>query len=713
MGAKRAAWSIAAPGREKTVLVYALSIFVSAFLLFQVQPLVGKFLLPWFGGTPAVWSTALLFFQILLTGGYSYAYWLMRRRDPRRQVGLHVSLLLVSLVGLTLTGIRWPSPLMPGPAWKPTGAELPVPHIFVLLAISVGLPYFLLATNSPLMQAWFSRALPDRSPYWLYALSNTGSLLGLLSYPVLVEPTLPLRSQGWAWAGGYLLFALLAGGGAVWSVRGQAAGPPVPSAESPGSAPSRHVKLLWILLSACASLMLLAMTNQLTQEVAVIPFLWVLPLSLYLLSFILAFSSERWYPRRIFEALLAVATIAFLWGAFSEKATIVFQIAAGSFLLFVVCMICNGELYRLRPAPRYLTSFYLMGSIGGALGGIFVSLVAPLIFDGYWELYIGLLFAWLLVVTLMHGTQPAGEPGRARHVVRLLLVFLAAATGLLVGVQSLGTLLNLPLIERSFYGVISVNERDPGDEGRHRFTLVHGQTVHGVQFVEALKRALPTTYYTAEGGGGLAILNHPKYGHGLRVGVLGEGIGTLAAYGQPGDTYRFYEINPGVMSLAEGRGGYFSYLEDSRARVDTVLGDARISLERELASGDRQEFDVLILDTFSSDSIPVHLLTREAFALYLQHLAPGGIIAAHISNNHLELAPVLQQVASALGLSAVDIQSPGDQDMSLASEWVLLARDPALLRAPGIARHAEPLAAQGHPIRLWTDDYSNLFQILR
>jgi len=695
------------------MLIYALSIFVSAFLLFQVQPMIGKFILPWFGGTPTVWSTVLLFFQILLTCGYAYAYWLMRRPDAKRQVALHVSVLLISLLGLALTAQRWPSPLMPGRAWEPIGAELPILHIFVLLAISVGLPYFLLSTNSPLMQAWSSRARPDRSPYWLYALSNAGSLLGLLTYPVLVEPTLPLRSQGWAWASGYLVFAVLACGGAVWSTRGQAARQQVPVGEVEAPAPSRQLRLLWILLSACASLMLLAMTNQLTQEVAVIPFLWVLPLSLYLLSFILAFSSERWYPRRIFEVLLLVATIAFIWGIFSDRATIVFQIVADSFLLFVVCMICNGELYRLRPAPRHLTSFYLMGSIGGALGGIFVSLVAPAIFDGYWELYLGLLFVWLLVVMLMHGTQPASEAQQTRYVVRLLLVFLATATGLLVGVQALGARLHLPLMERNFYGVISVKERSPGNERRRQFVLVHGQTVHGIQFVEPLKRLLPTTYYTAASGGGLAILNHPNYGHGMRVGILGEGIGTLAAYGLSGDTYRFYEINPGVVTLAEGRGGYFSYLADSQATVTTVLGDARISLEEELARGERQDFDVLVLDTFSSDSIPVHLLTREAFALYLQHLAPKGIIAAHISNNHLELAPVLQQVARTFGLTMVVIQAPGDPDMALASEWVLLARDPALLNVPAIARQAEPLPPQRPEIRLWTDDYSNLFQILK
>jgi hypothetical protein len=694
------------------MLIYALSIFISAFLLFQIQPMLGKFILPWFGGTTSVWTTVVLFFQILLTGGYAYGYWLTGRLSPTRQVKVHVSLLAASLLALGLSAVFWPSPIMPGTGWKPSGLELPVLHIFVLLTISVGLPYFLLSTNSPLMQAWFHRAMPGRSPYRLYALSNAGSLLGLLTYPVLIEPNLALHSQGWIWTAVYLLFTLLAGIAAVRSARHGRLTREAADSLGELNGPSRHLRLVWMLLSGTASLLLLAMTNQLTQDVAVIPFLWVLPLSVYLLTFILTFSGERLYGRRIFLVLMVIALAGFSVGLLNDDASTLFQIAADTLLLFVLCMICNGELYRLRPAPRYLTSFYLMGSAGGALGGIFVGLIAPLIFTGYWELYIGIMMVVLLVISLLRIETRVSLSEQPRQLANRLLFFLVAATAALVLLESLSGWANLPLMERNFYGVISVRERNPGNPQERSFLLVHGQTIHGLQFVDPAKRGQPTAYYTLQGGGGLAIRNHPAYGHGMRVGVLGEGIGTLAAYAVRGDTYRFYEINPDVVKIAEGQGGYFSYLADSQASITSILGDARISLERELAEGRPQNFDVLILDTFSSDSIPVHLLTKEAFAVYLRHLSPDGIIAAHVSNNHLNLAPVLDLVAAAYDLSMIRIESDGDGKLALGSQWVLLARDPVLLAAPAIASQAAP-PGPAPRIRLWTDDYSNLFQVLK
>jgi hypothetical protein len=292
--------------------IYALSIFISAFLLFQVQPMIAKLILPWFGGTPAVWSTVILFFQVLLTGGYAYAYWLADRLTPRHQAVVHISVLTASLLGLCATAVSWRSPITPGINWQPPDASLPVLRIFVLLAVSVGLPYFILSTNSPLMQAWFNRRLPDRSPYWLYSLSNTGSLLGLLTYPVVIEPTLSLREQGWTWTIAYLFFAITAGLAALAAFRGH--GSPAQlqqGGDRTDEAPSRHLKLLWLLLSGTASLLLLAMTNHMTQEVAVIPFLWVLPLSVYLLSFILAFSGVRWYTRKVFAVLMGLCLAGF------------------------------------------------------------------------------------------------------------------------------------------------------------------------------------------------------------------------------------------------------------------------------------------------------------------------------------------------------------------------------------------------------------------
>jgi spermidine synthase len=693
------------------MIFFALIIFLSAFLLFQIQPMIGRFILPWFGGTPAVWSTVMLFFQALLTGGYAYAYGLIARLGSRRQGIIHLILVGLSLGLLVCLGLAWPSPVTPGAGWKPQGVAFPIWDIFRILTVAVGLPYFVLAANAPLMQAWFSRAFPGRSPYRLYALSNLGSLLALVSYPILVEPWLALRAQGWAWAGGYLLFGLLAGYGSFRLAPAQASAPA--GREAPAARPSPGLHLLWIALSACASLLLLAVTSQISQEVAVIPFLWVLPLTIYLLTFILAFSSERWYSRPLYSLLLLVFSAAVIWVLIEPLVNFALQIAIYCAFLFTACMICNGELVRLKPAPQHLTGFYLMTSIGGALGGVFVNLVAPLIFRGYWELLVGLAAAWVLLAVQSFLGETARLPRRLQFGYRTLLGSLAVAAVLFSGYYISGVFSEARLARRNFYGVIRVNEVNADDPALRAYAMIHGITQHGFQFTAAGKRGLTTTYYVESSGGGLAILNHPRAGQGLRVGVLGLGAGTLAAYGQSGDAYRFYEINPLVVELAEGQGGYFSFLADSRADVTVVLGDARLSLENELAAGERQDFDVLVLDTFSSDSIPVHLVTQEAFALYLEHLDAQGILAAHITNQHLDLQPVLWQLADHYRLSRVLIETPGDGVRAFRSIWMLLARDPSLLEIPAIARAAAPLEGYETPIRLWTDDYSNLFQILK
>lgn len=699
------------------MILYALSIFVSAFLLFQIQPMIARYILPWFGGTPAVWSTVQLFFQVFLTGGYAYAAWLIGRVPARRRAWLHTAILAASLLVVLILGLLWPSPIMPDSGWKPLSVDTPFVDIFKLLFVAVGLPYFLLSTNSPLMQAWFSRSLLGRSPYWLYALSNIGSLLGLLAYPFLIEPGLTLKAQGWAWTGGYVLFVLLAGYGTFRSSRAMTeaqAAPEVAESAPATVKPSRQLQGLWLLLSAIASTMLLATTSQITQEVAPIPFLWVLPLAIYLLSFILTFSSERWYNRALFGVLMLAATAAFAWALVDTQAHFAALIAAYSFTLFVCTMICNGELYRLRPDPAHLTRFYLMTSIGGALGGVAVSLVAPLIFKGYWELPISFGLTWALVLALFMARNATNRALRIRFISNVL----AGATVLLVSAFSLYALVGgktsgAVFEERNFYGVVRVKEVYPDDSEWRGYNMAHGITIHGLQFSAPDKRRLPTAYFAKESGIGLALLNHPKYGHAMRVGILGLGIGTLAAYGQPGDVYRFYEINPIMKELAEGQGGYFSFMKDSAAQTTIVLGDARISLERELAAGQRQNFDMLVLDTFSSDSIPVHLVTKEAFALYLQQLAPDGVLAAHISNRHLDLVPVFWQLSKFYHLSMALISTPGDNRMVFPSNWVFLARDPALLKIPAIAGRATPLDHYSTKIPLWTDDFSNLFQILK
>ena len=699
------------------MIYYILSIFLSAFLLFQVQPMIARYILPWFGGTPAVWSTVQLFFQVFLTGGYAYATWLIGRVTAKRQGWIHIGLLAVSLVLMALLGASWPSPVMPDASWKPLSVDTPILDIFKLLMVCVGIPYFLLSTNSPLTQAWFTRALPGRSPYWLYALSNIGSLLGLLAYPFLIEPNLTLKAQGWAWTGGYALFALLAAYGAFRSTRDHATVTETPKITEKATAtakPSMQLHVLWILLSAIASTISLATTSQITQEVAAIPFLWVLPLSIYLLSFILTYSDERWYNRKLFGILIVIASVGFVWALSDTNAHFIPLIIAYCFMLFVSVMICNGETYRLRPEPTHLTRFYLMTSIGGALGGVTVNLIAPFIFKGYWELPISVGLTWALVLAIF---MTRNNPNRALRI-RFIYNVLVGATVLLVGAFGIYTLVggkeNGAVFEgRNFYGVIRVKEVSPEDPAWHGFNLAHGVTIHGLQLTAPDKRTLPTTYYTEQSGIGLALLNHPKYGHGMRVGVLGLGIGTLAAYIQPGDVYRFYEINPLVVDLANGAGGYFSFLKDHQAESIVVLGDARISLERELANGQNQQFNVLALDVFSSDSIPAHLVTKEAFALYLDDLAPDGILAAHISNRHLDLLPVFWQLAQYYKLNIALIPTEGDGKRASTSNWILLARDPTLLNIPAIAQRTLSLKNYATTVPLWTDDFSNLFQILK
>ncbi len=711
---------------------FAFSIFLSAFLLFQIQPLIGKFILPWFGGAPAVWTTAMLFFQALLTGGYAYAYWLIRRVKIHLQTSIHIALILFSIAVLIALSFAWTSPITPDSSWKPQNVAAPIVHIFTLLIVSVGLPYFILAANGPLMQAWFSRIFPNESYARLYSLSNFGSLLGLLAYPALIEPWLTLRAQGWMWSIGFALFGLFA----VWiAIRSRRASPLSPvEVDSPSSSgrPSPALFTLWLALSATASLFLLSVTNQISQEVAVIPFLWILPLTIYLLSFILTFSG-RGYHRKIYSILFFISLALTLFVMLNATALhIYWQIGAYCLLLFAACMLCHGELYLLRPDADHLTTFYLMVSIGGALGGLFVSLIAPVIFNGYWEFFVGLAMTVAIALTVLRDKNHLTLSGASRHEgplymgatnssiaennssrveqkARFVFTTFALVTLMLAVLSNVysGALYS----KRNFYGVIRVREIVLEGSNEPALVMSHGITVHGLQFTNPSLRDMPTTYYVREGGAGLAILNHPKYGKNMRVGLLGLGVGTLATYGQPGDVYRLYEINPTVIDLAEGQGNYFSFLKDSKADISTVLGDARISLERELAEGEAQNFDVLVLDTFSSDSIHVHLVTKEAFALYLEHLSPDGIIAAHITNLHLDLQPVFWQLAKYYGLSMVRINYDGDSNGGYASHWILLARDPALLAIPAIQDRALDLRSYSTNIQLWTDDYSNLFQI--
>lgn len=698
------------------MLPFVAPIFLGAFLLFQVQPLIARCILPWFGGTPSVWTTCMLFFQVLLLVGYALSHLLASRLSGRNQAVALTLLLGLSACALAVTALRWGTPLLPDASWKPPDSSLPVLRILAILAASVGLPYTVLSTTSPLLQSWFARCRVQASPYRLYAVSNAGSLLALLSYPFLIEPALGLRHQAIAWGTLYILYSLSYAACAMRLLQAPNAASASWQAASVGAEPavlpSAAVRALWVALPALASVMLLAATNQMCQEVAVIPFLWVVPLSLYLLSFIICFDHERWYQRPLFVVLLMGGVVlALMMVPRTENLSLKLQIGGYCLVLFLCCMVCHGELAALKPAPRYLTGFYLGIAAGGALGGVLVALVAPVVFSGYWELQLGLLLCWITAV---------GVGLRYRKqwplLVQCLVVGAAVASlGGIVGpgLDSLRGHSGDLLRARNFYGVLRVTEDEPTDPLKHRHTLLHGRTIHGYQFTSPLRSQLPTSYFGVDSGIGLAILNHPRrqLGQPLRIGIIGLGTGTLATYGRPGDFIRFYDINPAVRHIAL-ESGLFTYVAHSPAQVEVVMGDGRISLERELAAG-RNEYDVFALDAFSSDSIPAHLLTREAFELYLAHLRDGNaIVAVHVSNRALDLRPVVWEAARHFGLACALISSTGKESLTYHADWMLLTYNQAFLRLPAIASATSAMDDLPE-VGLWTDDYHNLFRILK
>ena len=671
------------------MILYAVTIFLSAFLLFQVQPLIAKVILPWFGGTAAVWTTCMLFFQLLLLAGYVYSHAYVRLRVPARR---HIHIALLVLAAATL-------PLAASTAWKPEGGEDPTWRILGLLATSVGLPYFVLSTTGPLVQAWYARSHEGAAPYRLFALSNLGSMLALVSYPLAVEPLLTLGHQAAVWSGGFVLFALACAMLAWRSKAAEAQG----LAGSDTGAPGLGLKALWAALAACASLLLLAFTSHMTLNIAAIPFLWVLPLALYLLSFVLCFEASGWYRRWLFLPLLAAGLAGVCVTLTRSNPSIWTLIPLYSATLFAACMVCHGELARSKPHPQHLTGFYLMLALGGAAGGVLVGLVAPKVFEDLYELPIGMVALSLLVAAALLRDRASVLHGRFSIAARVVFLALAVALAVALYKTYAENSADTRVTSRNFYGVLNV--RDSGEGPDAMRALSHGTIIHGKQFLEPDRRDWPTSYYGLRSGVGLALLD--ARGHGpLRVGVVGLGAGTLAAYGRTGDVFRFYDINPEVVELARTE---FTFLKDSPAKVEVALGDARLSLEREPV----RNFDVLALDAFSSDAIPVHLLTVEAFKTYLRHLKPGGVLAVHISNRYLDLVPVVQQAARHLSLELRQVENDDEDDVGVyRSDWMLLSASPAafegqLLKEAGERIDAVPL------VKLWTDDYSDLYRILK
>ncbi len=700
-------------------LLFAVTIGVGAFLLFQVQFILGKQILPWFGGVPNVWTTCMLFFQVLLLAGYGYAHLLGSSRNPARQRAIHLAALALATLLLLVHVSGWPSPITASDDWKPGSGDDPIAAILGLLLFSIGLPYLVLSATGPLLQNWFGRVFPGRSPYRLYALSNLGSLLGLLSYPFLLEPVLPLAQQGWVWSAGFLVFALGCAGCAV--LVGRTA--PLPAIDAPGQEtppPTARRKLLWFGLAMVASVMLLATTSQISLEVAVIPFLWMLPLSLYLLSFILCFEYERSYHRGLWMPLLLVGAggcvVAIRIGA---SVPMLAQLGVYLVTMLAACMVCHGEVVRHKPDPRHLTAFYLFVSAGGAAGGVFTGILAPLLFPDLWELPLALIASCAVAVGIalrlrrprrLDPLAPQGLLRRASARFRgpLMVAYVVATICALV-YHAHAEFDDYIEVDRGFFGVLRVDEVG-GESGKWRRRLKHGRIIHGIQFPDAELAREPTTYYGPASAIGLAIRHHPRRlaRKPMKLGFVGLGAGTLATYAERGDAVRFYEINPDVIALSTGPEPVFTYLRDSRGAVDVALGDARINLEREPS----QKFQILALDAFSSDSIPAHLLTLEAGQLYMRHLADDGILAVHISNRHLDLDPVVRGLADALGLVVVRIDSNASDDLVWQNDWMLLAHRPSVLAAPEIQRAAtEPEEIAPH--LLWTDTFSNLLEVLK
>ena len=680
---------------------YTLTIFTGAFLLFQVQPLIARFILPWFGGSPSVWTACMLFFQVFLLAGYAYAHASTRWLRPKQQALLHLLLVAGALLFI---------PIIPNAQWKPGPEDNPVWRILLLLAATIGLPYMVLAGTSPLLQKWFHLTLPGRSPYRLYAVSNTGSLLALLSYPFVFEPVFTRRMQAHLWSAGLFVYALLVVVCAFHLRRkgvleADKSEPSTPAEKS--RRPSAAVQALWVLLAACAVVILLGTTNRLCQNVAVVPFLWVLPLSLYLLTFILCFDRTAWYRRTAFMLMLLPLMVLLCRAAYRAGGLLLPQIALYCGGLFVCCMVCHGELYRLRPPPRDLTLFYLLIAAGGALGGMFAAVVAPLVFRTYAELNWSLCLLGVLLTFIHAREKSAWTLCRRRWSFWPVIAAGTVALALALFMQVRRAAADVVAMSRSFFGTLRIEEVCRDDPALHGYILAHGSIRHGAQFTDPVKAKMPITYFNAESGVGLAMNHLPRKAN-RRVGIVGLGAGTLAAYGRAGDVFRFYEIDPDVVRLGDQ---WFTYLKDSAARVEVVLGDGRLSLESE----PDQQYDLLVLDAFSGDAPPVHLLTLEAFGTYLRHLKPDGVIAVNISNLHLDFFPVMRGVIEHFGLGMgmfpwrEDPMPPG----VYSSKWILMTRNRAFLTSPPIAARArapsDPKSAT--PI-FWTDEYASLFKII-
>lgn len=737
------------------VLLYAITLLLSATLLFWIEPMFAKIVLPLLGGTPAVWNTCMLFYQAMLLAGYVYAHVSTAWLGVRRQALFHLGLLVLPLLTLPI-GLWYTSP--------PPTATTPIPWLLTSLVLSIGLPLFVISTTAPLLQHWFANTghPAAKDPYFLYAASNLGSLIALLGYPILVEPRWRLVEQSWGWSAGYCLLALLIAACAFallrgrenayprWVTDGELNPSPAPAASDERSRVTLSQRLGWIALSFVPSSLLLGVTTYLTTDIASVPLLWVIPLALYLLTFVLVFlrrplvSQHTWVRAHAFVILPLV--VLFLLG----RSGVVWMLLPLHLLVFFVTgMVCHGELARRRPAAEHLTEFYLWMSFGGVLGGVFNSIVAPLVFSTVTEyplaLVLGCLLRPMLVQTgpvvasrwldavlplTLAGLLLGVDQGLSRSSWSLdlsgLIVLSSLAGvacysfrdrpirfGLGVGAILVGGAFHsdahnrILLTERSFFGVLRVF----GDSDGKYHHLVHGYTIHGAQCLDPERRRDPLTYYHRQGPIGQVFTAFSGEAAKSHVAAVGLGTGTLACYGEAGQHWTFYEIDPAVERLARDP-QYFTYLSDCPAQVEVVLGDARLSLTQ---APDRQ-FGIIVLDAFSSDAIPMHLLTREALQGYLSKLADGGLLAFHISSRHLRLHPVLANLAADAQLESLAQEMPVSEaeskDFKSSSNWFVMARHAGDFGKLADDPRWKPVSPEpGMPV--WTDDFSNILSVAR
>lgn len=723
--------------------LFVATILTGSFLLFLIQPMVARMALPRLGGAPNVWNSAMLVYQALLLAGYGYAH-MLGQMPLRRAARIHLTLLVVAAVTLPVSLVALPAP---APGWE----VLWVPALF---AVTIGPVFFLVSAQAPLMQRWFALHPGAGEPWALYAASNIGSFVGLIAYPILAEPLLSIHAQSLTWSLGYALLIVLVAltARARWQVSASTVRHDEPLAQEAETVGWRRI-LLWLALSAVPSGLMLSTTTHLTTDVFAMPLLWVIPLGLYLLSFAIAFSDNREIAYAITKSAPLIVLLAGSTAMISRSSGSMTLAMGAVAMLFVIAVVLHARLYDLRPSASQLTLFYFVMSAGGALGGLFTALIAPVVFDWVWEHPLLVIAAALLMpLSALFDWRrlPDLDPGLVRIAIGLLLIVAAFLAWHLYGYTQLAepsperlfftagiVLIGMALVPwrsafvgllillmfaqggyetlksslegartRSYFGIYTVRDYD----SIKMRTLAHGTTLHGQQSTAKALECAPMTYYGSGSGAGIVLGNAQRlYGPGARVGVVGLGTGTLAAYYQPGERWRFYEIDPAVLRLSLD--GTFTFLSHCAQRLQVAIGDARL----ELAKAAPESFDVLAIDAFSSDAIPLHLLTDEAVGVYLRALSQKGVLLIHISNRYIELEPVLSAIARHRGLTAmVRDDNPYDRTLLTPSSWVLLTRDPAQLKALAAARPDAPWTTLQPPApRVWTDDHASILPYLR